>query len=180
MDPLVIRIIALGMALLFFVAAIHKADDIRHFQQVLRDYRVVPAFAVRPFSVLIPAAELILAGCWLLHIETRLVALASIGLLTAYTLGIATNLARGRVFIDCGCGFGRSTAGQPISVALLVRNGLLMSMAAATFVPVDERPLHAADYLVAMSVLAIMLLLFAASGQLLRNRAAIRSWRGAG
>lgn len=178
MDPLFSQIAALGMALLLCTAALHKATRNVRFRQVLRDYRVVPVSTVHLFAVFVPAVEFFLAVCWLLHIELALAAIATIGLLASYTLAIAVNLLRGRVFIDCGCGFGRSKGGQPISTTLLFRNGLLMSIAALPLMPVTARVLHATDYVVAAAVLVLSLLLFSASTQLIRNRAAIRNWRG--
>jgi len=172
------QLVAVVMALLFFSAAIHKAFDIARFKQVLRDYQVLPPFFVAPLSFLVTVSEFFLSGCWLFHIQLDRVAIASIVLMATYTLSIAINLFRGRVFIDCGCGFGASDNGQPISLALLVRNGILMLLAGIPLIPAGARPLHLSDYLVTTVVLTVTLLLFAASSQLIRNGAAIRSWRG--
>lgn len=177
MDPLVGQIVALGMTVLWVTAAIHKVTNFVRFRQVLHDYKVLPPFAVAPISVLVTTGELLLAGCWLFRVRLDLVSIATIVLLATYTVALAVNLSRGRVFIDCGCGFSGSDEGQTIAPALLVRNGLLIMIAAIPLLPVSTRSLQAVDYLVAAAVLVVSLLLFAASSQLIRNRAAIRSWR---
>lgn len=176
-DPLVEQIVALSLALLFFAAATHKAFDISRFRQAVRDYQVLPPFAVAPLSFIVPVSEFFLAGCWLFHVQLGRVAIASIVLLATYTVSIAINLARGRVFIDCGCGFGASDDSQPISSALLVRNGVLMLLAGIPLIPASARTLYWSDHLVTAVVLSVMLLIFATFSQLVRNRAAIRSWR---
>jgi uncharacterized membrane protein YphA (DoxX/SURF4 family) len=176
-DPLLPRVIAFGFAVLFIGAAWHKLSGLDRFEAILRDYHLLPAFASRPLTLLIPAIELTLGLGWVLGLLPRITALASAGLLAAYALAIGINLVRGRIYIDCGCGFGASTGKeQALSSSLVARNILLVGLTLLSLVPVAERDLGITDYGVVLAVLLTAILLYAGSGQLIKNQAAIMAW----
>jgi uncharacterized membrane protein YphA (DoxX/SURF4 family) len=176
-DPLLLRVIAFGFAVLFIGAAWHKLSSLDRFEAILRDYRLLPALASRPLALLIPAIELTLGLGWVLGLLPRIAALASAGLLAAYALAIGINLVRGRIYIDCGCGFGASTdKEQALSSSLVTRNILLLGLALLSLVPVTERDLGITDYVVVLAGLLTAILLYAGSEQLIKNRAAIMTW----
>lgn len=179
LDPLLSRAIALGFAVLFIGAAWHKLSSLDRFEAVLRDYRLLPALASRPLAVLIPATELMLGVGWISGLLPRITALATAGLVTAYAVAMGINLVRGRIYIDCGCGFGTSTdTEQALSASLVARNILLIGLAVLSLVPVAERDLGITDYGVVLASLLTAILLYAGWGQLIRNRAAIMTWTG--
>ena len=178
-DPLLSKAIALGFAVLFIGAAWHKLSALGRFEAVLRDYRLLPALVGRALTLLIPAIELALGLSWISGLLPRITALASAVLLAAYALAMGINLVRGRIYIDCGCGFGVSTEKeQSLSSSLVARNILLIGLAVLSLVPVAERDLGMTDYVVVIAGLLTAILLYAGSGQLIKNRAAIKTWRG--
>lgn len=78
---------------------------------------------------LLPLFELVVAALLVLPATARWGAFGALGLLTAFSAAIAFNLARGRR-PDCNC-FGR-LGGGPIGRRTLLRNGVLMVLAAAS------------------------------------------------
>ncbi len=178
-DPLLSKAIAFGFAVLFIGAAWHKLSAPGRFEAVLCEYRLLPALVSRHLTFLIPAIELALGLGWIFGLLPRITALASAGLLAMYALAMGINLVRGRIYIDCGCGFGVSTEKeQALSSSLVARNILLIGLAVLSIVPVGERDLGITDYVVVIAAVLTAILLFSGSGQLIRNRAAINTWRG--
>ena len=178
-DPLLPKAIAFGFAVLFIGSAWHKLSGLGRFEAVLRDYRLLPAYMSRPLTLLIPAIELTLGLGWISGLLPRIAALASAGLLATYALAMGSNLLRGRIYIDCGCGFGvASEMEQALSSSLVARNVLLIGLAVLSLVPVAERDLGMTDYVAILAGLLTAILLYAGSGQLIKNRAAIKTWRG--
>ncbi len=178
-DPLLSKAIAFGFAVLFIGAAWHKLSDLDRFEAVLHDYRLLPALVSRPFALLNPAIELTLGLSWISGLLPHITALVSAGLLATYALAMGINLMRGRIYIDCGCGFGVSgEKEQTLSSSLVARNILLIGLAVLSLVPVAERDLGLTDTVVVVAGLLTAILLYAGSGQLIKNRAAIKTWRG--
>lgn len=179
MDPLVSKIIAIGLGLMFLAAAWHKVGDRAQFRVTLLEYQVLPQSLVAPAAVLLPLLEAALGLSWLAgYPDTGLTAIASASLLAAYALAIGINLFRGRVHFDCGCGFaGKSDNEQYLSGGLLLRNAVLIVLALSTLWPAGRRDLGIGDYLTLLAALLAISLLFAAANQLLANRAAINTWR---
>jgi hypothetical protein len=177
-DPLLLKMIELGFAVLFIGAACHKLSNIGRFETALRDYQLLPAFVSRAIAFLIPVVEFVLGLGWIWGSLNQVTAATSAALLATYALAMTINIVRGRVYIDCGCGFGAaSESEQPLSYGLVARNTLLIGLLGLTFVPVTERQLGGMDYLVVIAGLLTALLLYAGSGQLIKNRAAINTWR---
>ena len=177
-DPLLAKALAMVFALLFAGAAWHKLADREGFMAALRNYQILPTIACRPMGLIIPLVELALAACWLSGLFVPAIAVTSVLLLGIYALAIGVNLVRGRVHIDCGCGFANaSTKEQLLSWGLVLRNLVFMGMAGLIILPSNERALTFADYIVAFVAVLTALILFAGMEQLIKNRAAIRTWR---
>ena len=156
-DPLLLKVFAFGFAALFIGAAWHKLSSLDRFEAILRDYRLLPAFVSRPLTMLIPAIELMLGLSWISGLLPRITALASASLLATYALAMGINLLRGRIYIDCGCGFGASTENeQALSWSLVARNFLLIGLAVLSLVPVAGRNLGIADYVVVTAGLQLI------------------------
>jgi uncharacterized membrane protein YphA (DoxX/SURF4 family) len=171
-DPAIAWILRLGLAVLLATAAFHKASQPRIFVQTLRDYQVLPR-ALVPFAVpAIVAFEAGLAVALVVPEIARVAALGSGALLIVYSAAIATNLARGRRFIDCGC-LGPS-ARQPLSGWLLARNGALIVASALAALPIVGRPLHWLDAVSIAGGFCVISLLFHATNALATQTA---SWR---
>lgn len=186
-DPLLLRIISLGFALLFLIAAAHKFSNLNQFRLNFEAYEIVPAGLSPLVTKIIPPLELFLGVGWLalglLAIKFELVALISVGLLASYALAIGVNLKHGRNYIDCGCSFTSGKAAnadsgaQQISSGLLYRNVLLIGIAIVCMLPASDRNLQLIDiFSLAFSVIALVFL-YGAFNQLLTNKNAINSWR---
>jgi hypothetical protein len=178
-DPLLPTALAFGFTVLFIGAAWHKLSARGRFESILRDYQLLPEILVRPLAVLMPAIELTLGLGWISGLSPRITVFASAVLLATYALAMTINIVRGRIYIDCGCGFGASTGGeQALSLSLVARNILLIGLALLALIPTTGRDLGIADFVVVLAGVLTAILLYAGSGQLIQNRAAIISWRG--
>jgi hypothetical protein len=127
LDPLFIRVIALGFFVLFLIAAIHKLGNRMDFLAILGAYKILPPILLRPATLVIPNMEIVVAFGWLLigvvGLTLRAVPVISAAILLMYGAAIAVNLLRGRRNIDCGCSFSsskteKSKGTQQISAAL--------------------------------------------------------------
>ncbi len=186
-DPLLPRIIALGFALLFLIAAAHKFSNRPIFRANFEAYEIVPKSLSGLVANIIPPLELLLGIAWLLAglfaLRFDAITYLSIFLLASYVLAIGVNLRRGRNYIDCGCSFSRNNnagsaiATQQISSGLLYRNCLLIVMAIACLVPVSARSLQLIDLLSLIFSVTSLMLLYGTINQLLNNRNLINSWR---
>jgi len=163
-------VIALGLVLLLgwvlLDAGLGKLRDVALTAAHIDDYRLLPdgagAWLARPLGVF----EVCLAVLLLLPVA-RIPALyfAAI-LLGGYGLAITVNLLRGRRDIDCGCGgVGQS---QRLSVALPLRNALLVA-AALLSAASPGVPSHWSGWLFALFCAAVVALLYASVNGLLAN-----------
>ena len=114
-------------ALVFFSAAVAKMRNWTAFEGVIANYRLLPQFAIRPVSYLLPPIEILTAGA-LLAAAPHADWLAA-GLLSAFAVAMAINLARGRSHIDCGCF--NSALKQQLRWPLVARNGCMVLLLAA-------------------------------------------------
>ena len=178
-DPLIAETVSVGLGLMFLFAAWHKLTDRAQFGVTLLEYQLLPEGLVPSAALAVPLFEALLGSAWLIgYLPHELTALASAGLLALYALAIAVNLLRGRVYFDCGCGFGgKGDKEQYLSGGLIVRNVVLIIIALTTLLPMEARTLGVGDYLTLGGALLAGTLLFGAANQLLANRAAIDTWR---
>ena len=178
LDPLVLTVVSVAFGLLFLLGAVHKLTALDEFRPILADYRLLPAGLVPLVAPGIGIVEASIGAAWLFAPARVLPAIATAALLLLYALGIAINLGRGRTHISCGCSFGRSAGGQDLlSWGLVVRNLVLVIVAAAAMLPAGQRSFGSLDFFTLGVALLVAVLLFATSNQLIRNRAAIRAWR---
>lgn len=127
-DPMILAFSQVILMLVFLSGAWSKLGAREAFEGVVYNYRLLPEFAIRPTSYLLPLAELAV-GLGLAYAPTR--AYAAVGalfLLAVFSIAIAINLLRGRREIDCGCF--SSVLKQRLSGGLIVRNTALMGLAA--------------------------------------------------
>lgn len=115
------------LCLVFARALVHKLLGFEEFRATLVDYRVLPPAWGRAASVASVALEALVIVMLLVPALRVPGALLAAGLLAVYGAAIALNLWRGRDAISCGCG----GSGQGISVWHVLRNGLLLAIAAA-------------------------------------------------
>jgi hypothetical protein len=164
-DPLIALTAACCIAALLLHAAWAKLGDRDLFHQHLAAYGTPEALQpalVWALPLVEAAAALGLVTPW-----RGLAALAAAGLLALYGAAMAWHLAHGRV-LDCGCG------GEPLrlSIALVLRNAVLVLIALVAALPTEPRALGLADGAVAAAAVALSALLLAAFNQLLRQQPA--------
>src|SRR5436309_12419152 len=160
MDPVIDVTLRMALALLFFVAAGHKLQDLGRFGATLAEYRLLPARPVPLAAPLAVAVEVAAAAAPLVPGARAPRLLSAATLLLVYGAAVAINLARGRRHIDCGCA---GPAGRrPISGALVARNAALAALALAGLFPVHPRALLWVDALTVAGATAALAALYAA------------------
>jgi hypothetical protein len=175
LDPLYWQIARWLLATVFAVALAHKLRSLPAFAAIVRDYELLPPGMVPPAVGLVVVLEAVVVAALVGSIGVPWGAMLAAALLAIYGAAMAINLARGRRDIDCGCfgpagGAGRHT----LSRWLLVRNSVLMLVAAFLFVPATGRELGWLDLgSIAMATAAGFALLSAAD-QLIANAPRLR------
>ena len=178
-DPLLSQIVAYGFGLLFISSAWNKLSDIDQFSLILKDYQLLTIMPFKLLAIMIATFELALGCAWLLGYNASMIGWCTVGILILYTLAITVNLVRGRVYIDCGCGFNNTLGDNShlLSPILVVRNFILIVMVLFTLLPISERDFVFLDYMVIFAALLTIILLYVGSVQLIQNRSAINTWR---
>ncbi len=175
-DPAIPLVIALSLALLWFVAAAQKLRGFAVFVTVLADYRLVPRRATRACAGAVIGLELALGSCLLTPVLRSLALAGSVLLLALYAVAIAVNLFRGRRFIDCGC---MGPVGQQsLSGSLVARNLSLACLALAAMLPVQGRALVWLDAIAVTAAVCAAALLYAAINRLIANAPDLARLRG--
>jgi hypothetical protein len=175
-DPVVELSICAGLALLFAVAAWHKASDQARFAGVLRAYEVLPSWLALPATRLVPMLEASIAMGLLYAPTRRAAALAAVTLLVAYTMAISLNLVRGRREIDCGC-FAASSR-VPLSNWLVLRNVVVIASACTLLLPVRARALIWVDGLTIAAALITAAVLWTVAQRLSHTGPLLRRFGG--
>ena len=169
MDPVLVWVLRLTLALLFAAAALHKLRAPVEFAATLDAYALLPASVVRPIAAGLGWIEAGVAALLLVPGLGTLPVAGGAALLLVYSGAIAINLARGRTDIDCGClGPALSPAQREPSLSawLLGRNALLLSACALLTVPEAARPWVWVDGLSAVAGAAGITLCWIAAHQL--------------
>jgi hypothetical protein len=178
MDPVIDATLRAALALLFLVAASHKARDPARFRATLGAYRVLPAALVTPAAAAVAAAEVGVAGMLLAPGLRAPALLAAAGLLVVYGAAIAVNLARGRRDIDCGCA--GPAVRRPLSGWLVTRNAAFAAAGLTGLVPVRGRPLAWVDAVTVVGATAVLVAVHAALDRMIAQAPALARVRGDG
>lgn len=115
------------VALIFLRAGVAKLADRLDFRAAVANYRILPGFLTGPVATILPWAEIAVGTLLAAGMLTSPAAAVLALLLTAFSVGIAINLARGREFA-CGCA---GTAPSMISWRHIAVNAVLAVAAAA-------------------------------------------------
>lgn len=181
-DSVIQFLISTSVCLLFLIAGLHKLANRSEFQGIIENYKLIPPKFSKTIVLILGLTELTLAAGWLFS-QSSAIPIVSICLLSIYTLSITINLVRGRVYIDCGCGFSKfdrlinRTNGSHLSLGLVIRNLGLMVIMMGSLLPSNSRILNYLDYMNLLFSLICIVAIYAAANQLLRNNNAISSWR---
>lgn len=174
LDPALEMLLRTALALLLGAGAVEKARDLASFRAAIEGYEILPAGLCGAAARLLAIAEGALALGLVAPVafELRAPALGAAAVLFAvYAIAIATNLARGRRDIECGCG--GAAAHVPLSGWLLARNALLVAAALAVRGGATARALTLVDALTIAGGVAVLALLWIALHGLLAWSAAL-------
>jgi hypothetical protein len=121
----------LTLGIVFALSGITKLANVHAFVASVGDFRLLPRRLVAPFAVGVVAAELASAAALLRGIGVEAAAVVVLVLLAIFTTALVRSLSRGRTVV-CRC-FGELSA-RSLSWTAVLRNGLLLALAAATVV----------------------------------------------
>jgi uncharacterized membrane protein YphA (DoxX/SURF4 family) len=96
---LVARVVVGGV---WLVAGALKLPDPAENVRAVRAYQILPEAVVPLLGHALPIVEIVIGGCLLLGVLTRVAGVVSVLLLAAFIIGISSAWARG-LSIDCGC-----------------------------------------------------------------------------
>jgi uncharacterized membrane protein YphA (DoxX/SURF4 family) len=164
-DPVVALILRCSLALLLLSAAWHKLRDVAAFVAAVAAYALVPQRWHRAVAWGLVFAEGAIGVS--LAIGVGVAPLAAAALLASYTVAIATNLARGRRDIDCGCA--GPARRMPLNTGLVVRNAILIVAVGCAAIPTVARPLVWLDALTVTAAVLVLALLYGAVNTALVN-----------
>jgi hypothetical protein len=115
-----------ALAAIFLHAGAVKLTDLDEFRTAVRNYRLLPNFAVAPVALALPLAEVMGGLLLIFGIGTGPVAAVLVALLAVFVVAIAVNLLRGRTF-SCGCS---GAASSDITWRHVIVNAVLAALAA--------------------------------------------------
>ena len=156
-DPVILLVLRLALALIFATALAHKLKAPRAFAAVVAEYRLAPEAFVIAVSGALLLLEMLVVVALVVPALGRFGAWAAAASLTLYAGAITINLARGRREIDCGCS--GPALRQQLSEWLVLRNALLAVLAVLAAQPATPRVLSGWDAsTIAFGVVALLLL----------------------
>ncbi len=166
MNVVLTETLALLIALVFAGAALAKLTAWGELPGVVQNFRVLPRAMVLPVALLLPLVEAAIAPSILIEETRSAAALAAAILFAVFGAALAVNYWRGRRHIDCGCF--RSDLKQPISIAIIVRNGLLTVCALLVLPAGGTAALSPVAWAIAFAAAATLFLCYLSVGLLFR------------
>jgi len=121
---LVLRLFLGGM---FVYASLHKLSDPVAFSKIIYGYKILPAFTINLFAIVLPGIELIAGILLIAGFLCRGSAMVISISLSVFIIALAYNLARGLDF-DCGC-FSFAHTKHGAAADLLMRDLVFFAMA---------------------------------------------------
>ncbi|MBL8763408.1 MAG: DoxX family membrane protein [Phycisphaerae bacterium] len=114
---------------LFVVSGLAKLTDPQLFAHAIKAFKILPDHLIVLSTFAVPWTELVIALFLILGWWTRAAGWLALLVLAAFTVGIASVLARG-IHAECAC-FGaiKLLCTGPMGVCHLVRNAILMALA---------------------------------------------------
>lgn len=167
-DPMLQHTAAVTLALVFGTAAVGKFTAWDEFEGVVQNFRIAPRPLVPAIARLLPPVEALAALAVLVPALRAASGALMAVLLAVFAAGIAINLGRGRVNIDCGCF--RSSLKQNLSWWLVLRNVLLTALALACVAAPGDRVLGAADFFFALVGASALFLTYLSVGYVTLRR----------
>jgi uncharacterized membrane protein YphA (DoxX/SURF4 family) len=172
-DPAIRGLCAFSLALIFSASGAMKLRDVELFEGSLANYQLTPHWMEKPLAYLLPMLECAAAAGLLLSSTRALAALMLLALLVVFAGAIAINLARGRRSIDCGC-FGPALR-QELSGWLLLRNLVLIIVAAIVMLPQSGRSIGSIDVMTIVMGAMTLVTLYASANFAISNAPKLRA-----
>lgn len=172
-DPVVVRSCQIGLSLILFVGAAQKLSNMGDFESAVAGYKLVPDWMTTLVAWFIPLMECS-AGMLLLVDSWRIVgATCAILVVLIVTLAVISNLLRGHVDIECGCGgvSGKSS----LSWVLPIRNLVLILLAVISTGELEVRETQLLDYVSMIFSAFSMFLIYTTINQLTANHPLLAS-----
>lgn len=169
-DPDVHYILVGALSITFLIGALSKLQNQHAFTKAVRQYKMLPTFAVQAFALGIPLCEMIL-GVALLSESYQFV--SSIGLLALtgiFLAGLTINMLRDNRAIDCGCYIfvdKSSRVKNEISWWHVTRVGFFICMIALTLVQNGARQITYLDYFTVLSGIIFLTFIYFTTNTLL-------------
>jgi uncharacterized membrane protein YphA (DoxX/SURF4 family) len=111
---------------IFIWASLGKIGDPRGFAEVVKNYRMLPLWAIDPFSLMLPWIEILCGAALLTGYLIKGSALIADFLMIVFMLSIGINMVRG-VNISCGC-FSNSMEISRNMTLYLIRDAVCLFM----------------------------------------------------
>jgi hypothetical protein len=169
MDPSIALASRILGTLVFATALAGKVRHLDEWVGIVANYRLAPDLFSRLLAGLVMALEALVVLLLGAGLAPRVGAALAICLLCVFAIGMTVNLLRGRTEIDCGCF--QSGLRQRLSIALVVRN-LLLVLALSPSLGVASRPLSFLQGLDGIGAGMVIFLLYQTLGQILTLRSA--------
>jgi Methylamine utilisation protein MauE len=171
-DPIMLSILGIALALLFTQAAWGKLRFFSQFQQILHSYQLFPAVSIAITAGVITGLEIITALSLSMPSLRSQGALMAALLLTCYAMGMGINLLRHRRQLDCGCHL-HAGQSQPITWFLVGRNLIVAAVTLTLLLPQLERTLTAYDFSIILLGTGVCALLYSIVDGLIGNHVSL-------
>ena len=147
---------AIAIGVIFLAAGLRKLRNLAATAASIDLYRILPTQGGRVVALPLALLEAVSGGLLLVPWLLKRMSIAASAILAAYTFAIALNVVRGSTDLDCGCG---DTILLQSGVALLARNGVMLVLT-TVLAFAEGAPAHAVDWLTAISIALLLLLLW--------------------
>ena len=158
----------------FVVSAGHKCLSFSKFSGIVRAYAAdrISLSAASVVAGLVILTEVAVAATCMVKYGDITPVIFIVALLAGYAALIAVNLIAGRASLDCGCSW--SAQKSVISYRLVLRNLVLIGMAATLLVEPADRLLFVFDYFAGVMFTSVLLLAYLFQESLFSNHDARR------
>ncbi len=129
----------LYLGVIFLLACWHKILEPSAFALDIATYQILPLGLVNLLAIVLPWVELAAGLMLVLGFRTRAAALLVAGMMTMFTVAIASAVAKG-LDMSCGCFASQGSVEDPISWRTIVRDTSWLLLAVYIFI-LDRRPL---------------------------------------
>jgi hypothetical protein len=143
-----------------FVTKLRAFDD---FQDTVRSYEILPGSKTRFFAFIVLTGEAFVAILVGTGMQVAIGSVCAALLLLSFSLGITTNILRGRTSLDCGCfglTSGRISWSHVATNIVLISVSIMLSLLSRQSVAIAKQPHDSAVLLASVSTGFVCLLIW--------------------